>query len=103
MYNLQHKTAYQKYEIHMVIFISEGAGNTMQITFTFVVSTIFLSYIAYSLWTLVAMFYPTPCKGDSNVCILPYLSKNKDLQVGSQMPQIVVSDPDWNCFPLYGR
>lgn len=53
----------------------------MGISFTFVVSSIFLAYIGYSLWTLVVMFYPPHCKGDANVCLLPYLAKNKDLQM----------------------
>ena len=66
--------------LHRTVLVSDKRSS-MQITFTLVVSTIFLSYIAYSMWTLIAMFYPPPCKGDSNVCIKPYLSKNKDLQV----------------------
>lgn len=53
----------------------------MQISFTLVVSTIFLAYISYSLWTLVVIFYPAHCKGDGTVCLLPYLSKNKDLEM----------------------
>lgn len=49
----------------------------MKPSFTAIVSVIFLAYIAHSMWVLVGIFFPTPCK-DSKHCIASYIDRKPE-------------------------
>ncbi|XP_060567772.1 lipid scramblase CLPTM1L-like [Ruditapes philippinarum] len=55
----------------------------MKPTVTMVISGLFLSYIAYSMYTIALIFFPTHCveKGKHQKCIQPYIAKHKKLQM----------------------
>jgi len=54
----------------------------MRPSFTMIVSGLFLSYIAYSMYTIAMIFFPAHCveKGTGK-CIKPYINKQKDFEV----------------------
>ncbi|XP_029647877.1 cleft lip and palate transmembrane protein 1-like protein [Octopus sinensis] len=42
-------------------------------SFSMIISAVFFSYIAYSLWVMVEIFYPKPCEGPPKSCLTSYL------------------------------
>jgi len=52
--------------------------------FTAVLSTAFLLYVCYSLWTLSQLFKVTQCEKSIDRCIIPLLKDGDQLQVRYQ-------------------
>ncbi|KAL4235053.1 Cleft lip and palate associated transmembrane protein 1 [Mactra antiquata] len=70
----------------------------MKPSLTVVVSGLFLAYMAYSMYTIGLIFFPTPCKevGNGRKCIQPYLNKQKafEMSVYTSLKSNQVSDND---------
>ncbi|GAB1601993.1 cleft lip and palate transmembrane protein 1-like protein [Argonauta hians] len=43
-------------------------------SFSMIITAVFFSYITYSLWVMVEIFYPKPCEGPANTCLIPYFA-----------------------------
>ncbi|OWF50337.1 cleft lip and palate transmembrane protein 1-like protein [Mizuhopecten yessoensis] len=69
----------------------------MKLSFTLIVSAIFLAYIGHSMWVIYGIFNPTPC-ANSQRCIYPFIGLKPEpqlqLQVFTSTKQKGVSEND---------
>ena len=53
----------------------------MRPSVTVIVSSLFLMYVAYSMYTIAVIFFPTHCEGGIQKCLEPYKFQDKGLEV----------------------
>ncbi|XP_060084173.1 lipid scramblase CLPTM1L-like [Ylistrum balloti] len=71
----------------------------MKLSFSLVVSALFLVYIAHSMWVIYGIFFPSPC-AKGRKCIYPFIEQKPkpqlELQVFTSTKQKGVSESDLN-------